>query len=83
MGQCEKKFHTSSLAFEGLPSKPRGNTPAILVPAAFSNEPLDYYLGIAHVEANRSYRSFFYKMQVSNWLLQIKFHAHHRSTAAA
>eukprot|EP00775_Hariotina_reticulata_P013001 gene13001-13130_t len=62
-GQCKKQFRTSSLAFEGLPNKPRGNTPAVLVPAAFSNEPLDYYLGIAHVEANRSYTSFFYKMQ--------------------
>jgi hypothetical protein len=43
------------------------------VPAGFTGEPLDYYLGIIHVEKNRAYLSFFYKMLVrppallANW----------------
>ncbi|GBF90891.1 hypothetical protein Rsub_03746 [Raphidocelis subcapitata] len=62
-GTCTKVFETSSRAFQQLPTKPRGNTQAVLVPAGFSGEPRDFYLGVVHAEINRSYQNFFYKMQ--------------------
>jgi hypothetical protein len=62
-GTCTKVFETSSRAFQQLPAKPRGNTQAVLVPAGFSGEPRDFYLGVVHAEINRSYQNFFYKMQ--------------------
>jgi hypothetical protein len=66
-GTCVKAFETSSRAFRNLTTKPRGNTQAVLVPAAFSGEPRDFYLAIVHAEINRSYKNFFYKMQVVFW----------------
>lgn len=63
-GTCARVFETpSSRAFGHLPSKPRGNTQAVLVPAAFSGERRDYYLGVVHGEAGRAYQNYFYKMQ--------------------
>jgi len=62
-GTCARVFETPGRAFRGLPSPPRGNTQAVLVPAAFSGEARDYYLGVVHAEAGRAYRNFFYKMQ--------------------
>jgi hypothetical protein len=63
-GTCVRVFETpSSRAFAHLPSKPRGNTQAVLVPAAFSGERRDYYLGVVHGEAGRAYKNYFYKMQ--------------------
>jgi hypothetical protein len=63
-GTCVKVFETSSRVFKELGAKPRGNTQAVLVAAAFSGEPRDYYLGVVHAEVNRAYQNFFYKMQV-------------------
>ncbi|KAI8477356.1 MAG: hypothetical protein J3K34DRAFT_397993 [Monoraphidium minutum] len=62
-GTCVKAFETSSRVFSNLTTKPRGNTQAVLVPAAFSGEPRDFYLSVVHAEINRSYQNFFYKMQ--------------------
>lgn len=63
-GTCVKVFETSSRVFKELGAKPRGNTQAVLVAAAFSGEPRDFYLGVVHAEVNRAYQNFFYKMQV-------------------
>ncbi len=63
-GTCVKLFETSSRVFRNLTSKPRGNTQALLIPAAFSGEPRDFYLGVVHAESARSYQNYFYKMQV-------------------
>jgi hypothetical protein len=62
-GTCVRVFETPSPAFARLPSKPRGNTQAVLVPAAFSGERRDYYLGVVHAEQGRAYLNYFYKMQ--------------------
>lgn len=62
-GTCVKAFETSSRAFRNLTAKPRGNTQAVLVPAAFSGEARDFYLAVVHAEIGRSYQNFFYKMQ--------------------
>jgi len=63
-GTCAKVFETNSRVFKNLTTKPRGNTQAVLVPAGFSGEPRDFYMGIVHAEIDRSYQNFFYKMQV-------------------
>jgi hypothetical protein len=63
-GTCVKVFETTSRVFKELGSKPRGNTQAVLVPAGFSGEPRDFYLGVVHAEMNRAYLNYFYKMQV-------------------
>jgi len=62
-GTCVKVFETTSRVFKELGSKPRGNTQAVLVPAGFSGEPRDFYLGVVHAEMNRAYLNYFYKMQ--------------------
>lgn len=62
-GTCARVFETRGRAFRGLPSPPRGNTQAVLVPAAFSGEKRDYYLGVVHAERGRAYQNYFYKMQ--------------------
>jgi hypothetical protein len=63
-GTCVKLFDSSSRVFRNLTSKPRGNTQAVLVPAAFSGEARDFYLGVVHAESQRAYLNYFYKMQV-------------------
>lgn len=63
-GTCVKLFESSSRVFRNLTSKPRGNTQALLVPAAFSGEARDFYLGVVHAESQRAYLNYFYKMQV-------------------
>jgi hypothetical protein len=63
-GTCVKLFESSSRVFRNLTSKPRGNTQAVLVPAAFSGEARDFYLGVVHAESQRAYQNYFYKMQV-------------------
>jgi hypothetical protein len=62
-GTCVRVFETPGRAFKHLPSKPRGNTQAVLVPAAFSGEKRDFYLGVVHGESGRAYQNYFYKMQ--------------------
>jgi hypothetical protein len=62
-GTCLKAYETPSHALRGLPAALRGNTQAVLVPAAFSGEQRSYYLGVLHVEVNRTYTNHFYKMQ--------------------
>ena len=62
-GTCTKVFETNSRVFRNLTSRPRGNTQAVLVPAAFSGEARDFYLGVVHAEAARAYTNYFYKMQ--------------------
>eukprot|EP00882_Tetradesmus_deserticola_P008371 GHRQ01008828.1.p1 GENE.GHRQ01008828.1~~GHRQ01008828.1.p1 ORF type:complete len:465 (+),score=149.32 GHRQ01008828.1:352-1746(+) len=62
-GTCVKLFESSSRVFRNLTSKPRGNTQAVLVPAAFSGEARDFYLGVVHAESQRAYQNYFYKMQ--------------------
>eukprot|EP00879_Flechtneria_rotunda_P011483 GHRR01011996.1.p1 GENE.GHRR01011996.1~~GHRR01011996.1.p1 ORF type:complete len:269 (+),score=43.57 GHRR01011996.1:125-931(+) len=62
-GTCVKLFETPTRVFRNLTSKPRGNTQAVLVPAAYSGETRDFYLGVVHAEASRSYQNYFYKMQ--------------------
>jgi hypothetical protein len=67
-GTCVKIFETRSRVFNELGNKPRGNTQAVLVAAGFSGEPRDFYLGVVHVETNRVYLNYFYKMQVGDGL---------------
>lgn len=62
-GTCARVFETRGRVFRHLPSPPRGNTQAVLVPAAFSGEARDYYLGVVHAERGRAYQNYFYKMQ--------------------
>jgi hypothetical protein len=64
-GTCTKAYQTDSPLLQQLPAKPRGNTQAVLLPAAVSGEADDCYIGIVHVEVQRSYTNYFYKMQVS------------------
>ncbi len=47
------------------PSIPCIYMQAQLISSAMSGEHQDFYLGIVHVEVNRSYTNYFYKMQVS------------------
>lgn len=63
-GTCSKVHQTESPPLKGLPAQPKGNTQAILLPAAIIGEPEDVYIGIVHVEVDRSYTNYFYKMQV-------------------
>jgi hypothetical protein len=63
-GTCFKAYQTDSTLLQRLPAKPRGNTQAVLLPAAVSGEADDVYVGIVHVEVERRYDNYFYKMQV-------------------
>jgi hypothetical protein len=66
-GTCVKAYHTESPLLQRLPAKPRGNTQAVLLPAAVSGEVDDVYVGIVHVEVERRYDNYFYKMQVKDF----------------
>jgi hypothetical protein len=70
-GTCVKAYKTDSTLLQRLPAKPRGNTQAVLLPAAVSGEGDDVYVGIVHVEVERRYDNYFYKMQVRGEVLLI------------
>jgi hypothetical protein len=61
-GSCNKLYETHSNALQGL--QPRGNTPAVLVDRTFSGQTMSFYLGVFHIEKNKTYVNHFYKMQV-------------------
>ncbi|KAF8057236.1 hypothetical protein HT031_006044 [Scenedesmus sp. PABB004] len=66
-GACVVAHETDSRAVLGrLAAPPRGNTQAVLLPAALLSGgrqgDADVYLGIFHVEVNRSYTNYLYKM---------------------
>jgi len=63
-GTCRMVHLTDGLAFSQLPSKPRGNTQAVLLPAAVSGLNKAVYLGIVHTEVERSYTNYLYQMEV-------------------
>eukprot|EP00775_Hariotina_reticulata_P014108 gene14108-14237_t len=60
-GSCRRLYETHSNILQGL--HPRGNTPAVLVDTTFSGETMSFYLGIFHIERNKTYINHFYKMQ--------------------
>lgn len=62
-GTCRMVHLTDGLAFSQLPSKPRGNTQAVLLPAAVSGLNKAVYLGIVHTEVERSYTNYLYQME--------------------
>jgi hypothetical protein len=63
-GTCSQVHKTPGSPFKALPAKPRGNTQAVLLPAAVSGLGRDVYLGIVHTEVDRKYENFFYQMEV-------------------
>jgi hypothetical protein len=65
-GTCTTAYTTASPLLQRLPAQPRGNTQAVLLPSAVSGEGADVYIGIVHVEVQRRYENYFYKMQVSD-----------------
>lgn len=75
-GTCIKVHESTSDVFGALPARPKGNTQAVLLPAAVTGSLTgDEYIGIVHTEVNRTYTNYFYKMQVSNY--EQLLHKHH------
>lgn len=65
-GTCTRAYVTENdEVFKDLVGTPRGNTNLALVPASFSGEAQDFYLGIIHYRRRKRpvyYRNLFYKM---------------------
>ncbi|KAF6264081.1 hypothetical protein COO60DRAFT_1698523 [Scenedesmus sp. NREL 46B-D3] len=64
-GTCAPAHQTPSPPLQRLPARPRGNTQAVLLPAAVSGVDADAYIGILHTEVQRQYANYFYMMQAS------------------
>ena len=63
-GTCNILHVTDGAVFAQLPARVRGNTQAVLLPAAVSGLQRAVYLGIVHVEVERRYTNYFYQMEV-------------------
>lgn len=63
-GTCTTVHLTDAAVFKSLPAKPRGNTQAVLLPAAVSGLARDVFVGIVHTEVERKYENYMYLMEV-------------------